>query len=120
MNQLKFVEDSLWKIWADHISSDFLKVLFHKFYLTWSIFEYFVSSIILTYCIILFFKESFHNNEKSFKFEVDVFNKKLTLEQRVEHIEVTITMKSLSRNLSDINSFYNSSTEVTVKICYYQ
>ena len=41
MDQVKFVEDSLQKIssdmaWADHITSDFLKAVFHKFYLVHS------------------------------------------------------------------------------------
>ena len=45
MDQVKFVEDSLQKIWSDmvclsdmvyHITSNFLKAVFHKFYMVHS------------------------------------------------------------------------------------
>ena len=36
MDQLKFVEDSHEKIWKDHTTSNFLKAVFHKFYLVHS------------------------------------------------------------------------------------
>ena len=35
ISQVKFVQDSLQKIWGD-ITSDFLKAVFHKFYLVHS------------------------------------------------------------------------------------
>ena len=64
MDQVKFVEDNLQKIWsdmspwADHITSNFLKAVFHKFYLVYS----WIPWSMWTQIIGLQYKRSFHNN----------------------------------------------------------
>ena len=89
MNQVKFVEDSFWKfemIWSvltDHITSNFLNGVFHKFYLVHS----WIPCLTCEWLLLVFKNFSYQLGDKTEKWH-------LLLSQHVQKLLIRVSIQS--------------------------